>query len=87
MKKQVSSVEASLRLDAVGSAGMGISRSKMADAIKAGLVFVNWKEAESPNATIRAGDMITVRGKGRVEVLEVHETKKERFRVVMNRIS
>jgi RNA-binding protein YlmH len=34
VRRQVTSVEASLRLDSVASAGMGMSRSKMADAIK-----------------------------------------------------
>lgn len=45
--RQVSSVEASLRLDSVASAGMGMSRSKMSEAIKSGSVLVNWKEATS----------------------------------------
>ena len=47
LDRQVSTVEASLRLDSVGSAGMGMSRSKMAAAIKSGLVLVNWKAATS----------------------------------------
>eukprot|EP00953_Heterococcus_sp_UTEX-ZZ885_P002360 1785-Heterococcus_DN1.PRE.8 len=78
VRRQVTSVEASLRLDSVASAGMGMSRSKMADAIK---------EAKSSSANIHSGDVITIRGKGRVEILEIYETKKERYRIVMNRIS
>ena len=38
------SVEASMRLDAVASAGMGLSRGKVKDMIEGGDVLVNWKE-------------------------------------------
>jgi RNA-binding protein YlmH len=38
------SVEASMRLDAVASAGMGMSRGKLKDMIEGGDVLVNWKE-------------------------------------------
>lgn len=50
---QVSTVEASLRLDSVASAGMGMSRSKMSAAIKSGLVLVNWKAATSGTTDVR----------------------------------
>lgn len=50
---QVSTVEASLRLDSVASAGMGMSRSKMSAAIKGGLVLVNWKAATSGTTDVR----------------------------------
>lgn len=41
---QMQSVEASMRLDAVASAGMGMSRGKLKDMIEGGDVLVNWKE-------------------------------------------
>ncbi|CAN0093549.1 unnamed protein product, partial [Scytosiphon promiscuus] len=50
---QVSTLEASLRLDSVASAGMGMSRSKMSAAIKNGLVLVNWKAATSGTTDVR----------------------------------
>lgn len=84
-RKQVSSVEASLRLDSVASAGMGMSRSKMSEAIKSGSVLVNWKEATSGVTEVKEGDIVTVRGKGRMEVLEIIVTKKGRFKVDMAR--
>ncbi len=46
-KKEITTVEASMRLDAIASAGFGMSRSKMVDAIAAGDVRVNWKEVRS----------------------------------------
>lgn len=53
LDRQVSTVEASLRLDSVASAGMGMSRSKMSAAIKSGLVLVNWKAATSGTTDVR----------------------------------
>mmetsp|Transcript_12633 Transcript_12633/g.16432 ORF Transcript_12633/g.16432 Transcript_12633/m.16432 type:complete len:339 (+) Transcript_12633:56-1072(+) len=86
-KKQVQSVEASLRIDAVVSAGMGMSRSKMADLIKSGNVLINWKDVSSSKKEVKEGDVVTIRGKGRVEILEISKTAKGRFRIMMNKIS
>jgi photosystem II S4 domain protein len=84
-KKEMTTVEASLRLDAIASAGFGMSRSKMADLIEAGDVRVNWKEITSTSHAIKAADLIAIRGKGRVEVGEIAITKKDRYRVQLTR--
>lgn len=84
-KKEMTTVEASLRLDAVASAGFGMSRSKMSDLIEAGDVRVNWKETTSASHQVKEGDLIAIRGKGRVEVGEVAITKKDRYRVQLTR--
>jgi photosystem II S4 domain protein len=84
-KKELMTVEASMRLDAVASAGFGMSRSKMAELISAGDVRVNWKETSSTSYTVKPGDLIAIRGKGRVEVGEVMVTKKDRYRVQLTR--
>ncbi len=80
-KKEMTTVEASMRLDAIASAGFGMSRSKMADAITAKDVRVNWKEVTQASYNVKSGDLISVRGKGRLEVGEVSMTKKQRYRV------
>ena len=80
-KKEMTTVEASMRLDAIASAGFGMSRSKMANAIAAKDVRVNWKEVTQSSYNVKAGDLIAVRGKGRLEVGEVSITKKQRYRV------
>ncbi|MEA5418680.1 photosystem II S4 domain protein [Spirulina sp. CCNP1310] len=85
-RKELTTVEASLRLDAIASAGFGMSRSKMADAIAAGDVRVNWKDISQPSYNVQAGDLIAMRGKGRLEVGEVAITKKERYRVQLTRL-
>ncbi|NJN73799.1 MAG: photosystem II S4 domain protein [Limnothrix sp. RL_2_0] len=84
-KKELTTVEASLRLDAIASAGLGMSRSKMADAISKGNVKVNWKTITQTSYNVKDGDLISLRGKGRVEVGEVNITKKERYRVQLTR--
>ncbi|MDV2998785.1 MAG: hypothetical protein N5P05_000391 [Chroococcopsis gigantea SAG 12.99] len=84
-KKEINTVEASLRLDAVASAGFGISRSKMAEAIESGDVRVNWKEITQPSFNTKSGDLISFRGKGRLEIGEIAITKKERYRVQLTR--
>ena len=80
-KKEMTTVEASMRLDAIASAGFGMSRSKMANAISAGDVRVNWKEVTQASHNIKAGDLVSVRGKGRLEIGDVSVTKKQRYRI------
>ncbi|KAK9903953.1 hypothetical protein WJX75_001198 [Coccomyxa subellipsoidea] len=80
----VRSVEASLRLDAVASAGFRISRAKAADLIKQGDVRVNWIQAKG-SSMIKEGDVISCSGKGRIEIISTTLTKKERHAVEMTR--
>ena len=84
-QKELKTVEASLRLDAVASAGFGMSRSKMVELIDSGDVRVNWKEVTQASSQVKSGDLIAVRGKGRLEVGEIAVTKKERYRVQLTR--
>ena len=84
-KKEMTTVEASMRLDAIASAGFGVSRSKMTDLISAGDVRVNWKDISQASHQVKSGDLIAIRGKGRLEVGEVNVTKKDRYRVQLTR--
>ncbi|MGB7412900.1 MAG: photosystem II S4 domain protein [Thermosynechococcaceae cyanobacterium] len=86
-KKEMTTVEASLRLDAIASAGFGLSRSKMVDFIASGDVRVNWKAVTQSSHTLQAGDLVTIRGKGRLEIGEISVTKKQRYRVALKRYS
>lgn len=83
--KQLTTTEASLRLDAIASAGFGMSRSKMVELIDAGDVRVNWKEITQASYQLKTGDLIAIRGKGRLEVGEIAVTKKERYRLQLTR--
>ncbi len=84
-KKEMTTVEASLRLDAVASAGFGMSRSKMVTLINPGDVRVNWKPMKQASHTLKAGALVAIRGKGRLEIGDIMVTKKERYRVSLTR--
>ena len=84
--KEIRATVASLRLDSIVAAGFGISRSRAADDIAADKVKLNWQSAGSASKTIKEGDVLSMRGRGRVEVTEVRgQTKKGRTVVVLNR--
>nr|XP_009772468.1 PREDICTED: uncharacterized protein LOC104222846 isoform X1 [Nicotiana sylvestris]XP_016477813.1 PREDICTED: putative RNA-binding protein YlmH isoform X2 [Nicotiana tabacum] len=72
--KSLKSVEASLRLDAVASAGFKVSRTKMASLISNGDVRVNWTTVIKSNTTIKTGDIISVSGEGRLKMRYTRST-------------
>lgn len=84
-KKELTTVEASMRLDAIASAGFGMSRSKMVDLITAGDVRVNWREITQSSHQMKSGDLVAIRGKGRLQIGEVAVTKKDRYRIQLTR--
>ena len=76
----------SLRLDAVASTGYRLSRGKAAGLIAAGRVQVNWRECDKPDHLLKQGDMVTARGFGKMELLEVGGlTRKGRISIVVRR--
>ncbi|MFS7921447.1 putative RNA-binding S4 domain, nucleotide-binding alpha-beta plait domain superfamily [Helianthus anomalus] len=83
--KTFKTVEASMRIDAIASAGFKISRSKLVGLISDGDVRVNWVTVTKNNTTIKSGDMISVSGKGRLKIGEVNETKKGKFAIELIR--
>ena len=85
-RKEITTVEASMRLDAVASAGFGMSRSKMVDLITAGDVRVNWQPVTQSSHSLQTGDLVAIRGKGRLEIGDVAVTKKQRYRVQLTRL-
>ena len=75
--KEIKTTVASLRLDAIASSGFGISRTKVAEAIKGERVEVNWQPAKGPDQEVGAGDIISLRGKGRMELAEITGTSRK----------
>ncbi|XP_011029475.1 PREDICTED: uncharacterized protein LOC105129205 isoform X2 [Populus euphratica] len=65
--KSFKTVEASLRVDALASAGFKISRSKLVDLISNKDVRVNWTTITKNNTTLKTGDVVSVSGKGRLK--------------------
>lgn len=77
---------ASLRLDNVISSAFKMSRSKAADAIRTGLVFINSLQAEKPDMKVEEGDKLVLRGKGKAYLKEVGgQTRKDRTYIVVER--
>lgn len=71
---------ASLRLDAVLSHSFNISRGKAAELIKGEKAYLNWKNEVSTSKTVAENDIITLRGYGRIKIIEViGTTKKDRI--------
>lgn len=84
--KEIRTTVASLRLDVIAAAGFSVSRSKMADEITADKVKVNWQNAKNSSQTVKQGDIISMRGRGRVEVCEIlGQTKKGRISIFLRR--
>jgi photosystem II S4 domain protein len=83
--KRFTSVEASLRLDALASAGFGLSRSRMADLIRQGAVRINWQAVNSPSRELAVGDRVQLNGRGELVVEELALTKRDRWRVSLLR--
>ena len=52
----------------------------------AGDVRVNWRPGAKPSAEVKAGDLISVAGKGRLEVQAADVTGKGKYRVRMRRL-
>jgi photosystem II S4 domain protein len=69
--KEVKTVEASLRIDAIASAGYGCSRAKASQAIKEGAVKVNWQVVTKPSALVDEGACLSWQKKGRLTVERV----------------
>ncbi|MCK9526168.1 MAG: YlmH/Sll1252 family protein [Limnochordia bacterium] len=84
--KEIKSTVASLRLDAVAAEGYGTSRSKMVREIKGERVKLNWKSVSNPALAVSEGDVLSIRGRGRVVVSTVGgTTRKGRTSIVLHR--
>lgn len=84
--KEITSTVASLRIDAIAAAGFGTSRSKMASLIEADKLKLNWQAVKSSSQTVKEGDIISTRGRGRLEIAQINgTTKKGRTVVVLKR--
>ncbi|MGI6007996.1 MAG: RNA-binding protein [Ruminococcus sp.] len=84
--EEITKTVASARLDAIISAAFGTSRSSMTPLIESGRVFVNGKLVTSNGYSLREKDIISVRGMGKFQFMEIlSQTKKGRYLVRINR--
>ena len=75
---------ASLRLDCVLASGMKTSRSRAAEIIRAGAVAVEHMSEERTDRLLEAGQLLSIRGFGRIRLVEVGDrTRKDRLPVIL----
>ena len=69
------------RLDAVCAGTFRLSRTAAAEAIAAGLLSLNYSVCLKPDAAVREGDVLSLRGMGKAAVLDAgsRESKKGRL--------
>lgn len=76
----------SVRLDSVVSSAFRLSRGKAAEAIRKGLVSVDHAECIKPDAAVREGTSLVLKGKGKAVLEEKGgESRKGRIRIVIKR--
>ena len=85
IERTLTTVEASLRLDAVGSAGFGLSRSRLVERIRRGDVRIDWQTVTSPSRELAPGQRVQLAGRGELLVEATEPTQRGRWRVTLRR--
>ena len=83
--KRLTTVEASCRIDAIASAGFGLSRSKVVSQIKAGRLRLNWEPVRQGSRELKVGDRLQLQDRGSLELLSCTLTKRDRWRIELMR--
>ncbi|QKS71508.1 RNA-binding protein [Paenalkalicoccus suaedae] len=83
MREQSGTIS-SLRLDAVLAEVFKLSRAKVKPLIQSEKVKVNWQIIEDPAYLLKEGDVLSLRGSGRCQIIELGgETKKGKQRIIV----
>ena len=83
MEERTFSVQ-SARLDAVCAGTFRLSRTAAAEAIAAGLLSLNYSVCLKPDAPVRAGDVLSLRGKGKAAVLDAGSRESKKGRLIVS---
>ena len=84
--KEIKDTMASLRLDSVISSGFRIGRSLACQYVNSGKAAIDGLPCEKPDKIIAEGSKISVRGLGKIKLVQVNgKTKKDRISVVIHR--
>ena len=80
--KQIRGTVSSLRLDGIVAEGFALSRSRAAEVITAGKTELNYTLCTKPDRLVAEGDVISVRGLGKMRLEAVGgNTKKGRISI------
>ena len=84
--KEIKDTMASLRLDSVISSGFRIGRSLASQYVTSGKAAIDGLPCEKPDKTVSEGSKISVRGLGKIKLVQINgRTKKDRISVVIHR--
>ena len=84
--KLIHSTVQSLRLDAILSVGFEESRSAITKKVNHDRVKVNWKPVNNPSYLVNCGDIISYKGLGRIQFVEMlGKSKKDRIKITIKR--
>ena len=84
--KEIKDTMASLRLDSVIASGFRIGRSLAAQYVTSGKTAMDGLPCEKPDKQVAEGCKISVRGLGKIRLVQVNgRTKKDRISVVIHR--
>ena len=84
--KEIRDTVSSLRLDAIVGSGFSLSRGKAAEAIETGRAELNYALCQKPDKAVCEGDVISVRGLGKIRLTQVGgNTKKGRIAIIIER--
>ncbi|MGE5379882.1 MAG: RNA-binding protein [Methylocystaceae bacterium] len=84
--KTINTTVASLRMDAVIAAGFGVPRSEAQKLVEAEKVKLNYLEITKSDRQLQAGDLISVRGYGRLKLVTLDgKSRKDRLRITLEK--
>ena len=85
-KEELKIIVPSMRLDAIVSELLRTSRGKAEEIINEQRVFVNFENVDKLTRQIKEKDLITIRGKGRFEIVEIEgTTRNDRIKLIANK--
>jgi RNA-binding protein YlmH len=79
-------ITSSMRIDCIVAEVFNLSRNEVSSLIQQGKVSHNYKLVTKQDNNVEEGDIITLRGKGKVKVIGYDgKTKKDRFKLVIGK--
>lgn len=85
--KEVNILVPSLRLDNILSEVLRLSRSKTEEILDSHIVYINYKDCDKKDKKVCIGDVITIRGKGRITIVSdegINKKGKNILKVILN---
>lgn len=80
---ELKKISASLRIDAVVAATTNYSRKKVTEKISQGEIKLNWQTVRKANLNINLHDILSIRHFGRVEIIDINKTKKNKYLLIL----